>query len=117
MSKINSDIAAQVEFTMRKGDTYDLPFEFTNADASPINMTGCKVLWQFREKSATGKLLQVVTDVDGGEWVTNNKFQPQFIVNMPAGVHYTDFEVTFPTGKVLTFFEGKVTVKQDVSEV
>lgn len=115
MSNINANIAAEVNFTMRKGDTYDLPFEFTNADDTALSLVGATVLWQFRKKDREGELLQTVTHLVGGSIVSPNKFQPNFIVAMPAGTHYTDFQITFPSGKISTFFEGKVTVVQDVS--
>jgi len=115
MSTINANIAAEVNFTMRKGDTYDLPFEFENADESPLSLVGASILWQFRKTNKEGDLLQTVTQAIGGAIVAPNKFQPNFIVAMPAGTHYTDFQITFPSGKISTFFEGKVTVVQDVS--
>ena len=117
MSDINADISAQVSFTMRKGDTYNLPFQFLQADGvTPIDMTGCHVLWQFRKGTKTGDLMQTVTDTSGGSWSNSHTFQPNFIVAMEAGVHWTDFQITTPGGVVTTWFEGKVTVNQDVSE-
>lgn len=114
---------------MRPG-TFDWPVQYAGDTArplsfsileggDPVNITGCTVRMQVRscpgeepilDLSSDDGLSIAITDGPGGQLRVGNYANPQ--VN-DAFIY--DLEVTFPDGRVQTFFRGSYVIEGDVT--
>lgn len=111
-----------------RGDTYDgALLTFKKANGDPIDLTGSTIYIAFRMGSKDGDL-GIVLSTSGAAplggakrmvavlTVAVNKVTiGAFIADMDAGQWVFDVQVTFPDGRVKTYYEGTWLLEQDVT--
>ena len=100
-----------------KGDTYDgIQYTLLNAsDSSPIDLTSATIKAQFRFSSITGSIIKEITEISGITVTDAANGVFAFIIDWAFGIYYYDIEVTFVSGVVKTFVQGRIKITQDVT--
>jgi len=101
------------------GDTAR-PLSFTILEGGePVDITGCQIRMQVRsclgedpilDLSVSDGLSIAITDATNGRMRVGNYPNPQV-----SGAFVYDLEVTFPDGRVQTFFRGSYVIEGDVT--
>lgn len=97
------------------GDTYEgLRFEFIIND-EPAELDDATVKIEFRKGCKQSAPSLTLTELDGlsvfGEYITINSFIP----SLETGIYYYDIQITFPSGRVVTWVEGTWKISRDVT--
>ncbi len=108
------------------GDTFRLDFQLLNDD-DPYDLTGCTALSEIRYAPAVSQvLMQPTVTIDPDQVTLNTKGLLHFVVEpvaygrVPRFPELTEFgtwdlQITWPSGDVITYLEGPVSLKGDSS--
>ncbi len=105
-------------FSARRGDTYNgVQFQYIINEV-PKNLTGATIKIGFRQGSANGQQVLVLS-TGNGVTITNAaqgifRIDP-FIVLLPAGNYPYDIQLTDVAGVVKTYVSGTLKVIQDIT--
>lgn len=103
-----------------KGDSFtEKNITLLDINQSPINLTDVEIRCQFRKKIKTGELMKTI-EIGSGITVsaplTGVFVVDEFLVDWDADVYWYDFQFTYPSGRVITYFGGYIKVIQDVTQ-
>lgn len=108
--------------TQARGDGFKarkLVVEILNNNVTtPLDLTGCAILVQFRLTTNSEVFLEwntadnsiLITDAVNGEFQMQEKS-----LSVTPSVYMYDVQVTFPNGFVRTYFKGNFKIEADVS--
>lgn len=102
---------------VKAGDTYNkVDFEIISSNNIPVDLTGVTIKMQFRNYSDVAvKTFEIGT----GFTITNaslGKFSLETgVLNVAPDHYFHDIQITFPTGRVITYLEGRINITPDVS--
>jgi hypothetical protein len=105
----------------RKGDTWlGITLELKDNDSNPIDLTGVKVLTQFRERkdSKADPVLELSTENAGIATINPTTGVITFLkrkIDLNPGTYYYDIQLTFLNGDVQTLFDSTWEIYSDVS--
>lgn len=108
-----------LNFTAKKGDTFnEVPFQI-NKDGVPIDLTGAVIHMQLRKSPSTQVYLDLISTANAGITITNavnGEFKiNQMIMTLEANVYLYDIEITFASGEIRTWISGQFTVVNDIT--
>jgi hypothetical protein len=87
---------------IKRGDTKGVFVDTLTLNGTPVNLTGCTLLFLMRRKGKPLKSVQqtgLIVDPLGAAV----QYQPILADVNQSGVYEQEWEVTFPSGQVLTF--------------
>ena len=105
-----------------RGNTFKarkLVIEILNNNiTTPLNLTGCAILIQFKLTTRFNAFLEwntadnsiLITDAVNGEFEMQ-----QTLLDVTPSIYMYDVQVTFPDGTVKTYFKGNFKIEADVS--
>lgn len=118
--KISTDIAKRLDITCRKGDTFKLTMEVTDANGAAVDFSAfLDLLIQVRptdEDTSTPVLELVLADFDVstiGTIVATK--DAATMADVEAGMYVYDFQLTDQDGFVTTWFYGIFKINDDVA--
>jgi len=122
MTTSNSDIAGTLNLKAKRGDTFVRVFTFTDAVPAPINLSGSTVIMEIRERATgiAGALLLTVSTTTGEIVISgggNNVVTvtiPAADMNIAAGNHQYELEITTAGGVRTTYLKGSFELVQDL---
>lgn len=101
-----------------RGNTFDELTVQIKENGVAVDLTGCNVRMQIKDEANNNISLKILTEVDGIDILpAGNLSIKKFRIDFKSGKHVYDLVVKFPTGDVVTYFEGKFPVKQNVSDI
>lgn len=106
MSSINTDGAANVPVTCRRGKTFSITATFTNDDTTPMNLTGC--LFDIVISQAS-KQVDLTSNITLG-LTPFNVVTLNTIITIPKGLYDYEFNFTKTDGTVIGIQYGTFTV-------
>jgi len=103
----------------RRGDTWDgINSIAVKVSGVPLNFSGCEVAMQFRESVDAPVALTLSTINSAIEVITPGmtavRVKP-FIVDIPYGKYYYDFQVTTAAGYIKTYMAGFWPITSDIT--
>lgn len=111
------DIPAHYNGDTLDAKTYTLSTLVSNV-ATPINLTGVAIKWQFKEGSRSGTLVKEIT-IGTGITLTdaaNGVFHMDaFRWTYGSGVFYYDVQFTLADGSIKTYITGRLNVIEDTT--
>lgn len=130
--KEETEVAALLNLVMDQGATWAHTWRIQNRDGTPVDLTGATALLQVRKTKSTAGIhvLSLATysapvgapspwRVDISMDAAAGKFSittpPSATASLPAGDWYYDFKVTFLSGEVYRFAEGRFTIAAAVA--
>ena len=117
MSNCTTPIPGQYDTTIYAGDHMERVFILNLEDGTPIDLTGCSLLMQVKERKEDNRVWVTLTESDGLTigGIDNNQIALYKRMPLKCGKYYYDIQFTFPTGRVKTYIAGHLTVEGDVS--
>ena len=118
MTIISNDKSAEVNLVARRGDTYEREFTVKKADNNLYDFSGCSAKMQIKINSFD---LTYILELNSGEEITLSLGVMKILIpaasmkNILPKNYYFDLEITYPSGKVMTWLSGRFTVNQDVT--
>lgn len=108
MATAKSDISQTLDFVSMQGDSFDIEIRVINEDGSPYDFTGCTAedIWERHNTSA------LTFSTGSGLTLTSGKItysKSAASMGIQTGIYTHGFRITLPSGKVKTWFDGKVT--------
>lgn len=102
--------------THHKGDS----FQKDNQEQFTLNtdVTNATIKIQFRSNTKKGRLIK---EIDSSSGITISDYAngvitiDSFIIDWRAGVYHYDIQVTFSDNSVVTYIQGTLKIKQDVT--
>lgn len=104
--------------TAYRNNTYsEISFTFSDVDNYPVDLTDASVRMEFRQK---GDLRKCYDTYDGTIVISDTLLGtvkiPEHIIDLDEGVYVYDITVTFPSGKVKTYYRGRIEVVGNITE-
>lgn len=101
-----------------RGDTWQRAWIISQADGSPVDLTGCAARLHVRD--AAGALAAAASTSDGRLGITPTAgrldlLMPAAAMALAPGSYRFDLEVTFPSGVVRTYEQATLVVLEDMS--
>lgn len=107
------DFDAQV-----RGNTFDELDIQIKENGIAVDLTGCKVLMQIKDEANNTMSLKNLSETSGIDVLPGGNLKiKSFRIEMKSGKHVYDLVVKFPNGDVITYFEGRFPVLQNVSDI
>jgi hypothetical protein len=103
-------------FEIYAGDSKNITVTVTNADGSPIDLTGATIKWALKKRVSSPADITKETNTNAGISVANPTTGVFLIPLKPddtkdlSGVFYHEAEVTDGVGNVSTVLTGEVTI-------
>ena len=108
-----------LNFSTKRGDTFDEVLFELKKDNVAINLTGATIRMQLRKAPGGPVFLNLtsvssagitITDATAGKFKINST-----IINLEANVYLYDIEIAFASGEVRTWVSGQFTVLNDIT--
>ena len=108
-----------LNFSTKRGDTFDEVLFELKKDNVAINLTGATIRMQLRKAPGGPVFLNLtsvssagltITDATAGKFKINTT-----IINLEANVYLYDIEITFSSGEVRTWVSGQFTILNDIT--
>jgi hypothetical protein len=112
----NLIVAADHNFKVYKGDTFNAVLTFTDENGAAIDLSGSTLLMQIKKRATDSLSEQALTEGDGltVSGAGNNIVTISADMDIAAGRYVYDFQAT--TGSnVITYLKGAIVVYQDVT--
>lgn len=103
MSFINTDGAANVPITCRSGKTFSIAAAFTNDDASPMVLTGCKFDLLIKQNGTT---IDLTYDI----LIAANVATLRTLITLSKGAYSYEFNITKADKTAIGITYGSFTV-------
>jgi hypothetical protein len=109
-----------MNFTHKKGDTFDaVAFKFT-VNSSDLNLTNCVLRMQLKKEYGGVEFLSLTSVANAGITITNaaqGRFQiNQQVIDLNSGTYIYDIELkNLTTGVVKTYITGNFTITNDIT--
>jgi hypothetical protein len=119
--QVNLDVAKRLDIVCRKGDSFELTLEVTDAEGNAIDFSlYSSMKFQVREaEEDTGTPVlefsypsDFITSVPGKITI---KKTADLMANAEAGLFVYDFQLTDSSNKTVTWFYGLFTINDDIS--
>ncbi|MBB1074466.1 hypothetical protein HUU62_08590 [Rhodoferax sp. 4810] len=103
---------------IKRGDNWDVYFEYKQPNGDPVDLTGCIFHLQVRDKS--DNLLIDVTEangltVDAVNGRVDCTVSGAVMRTLPCATHFYDLECTYPSGRVESSQTIQLIIKYDVT--
>lgn len=113
----NHVTAADHDFTIYKGDTWNVQLTFTDDNSDPVDLSGAAL--KIQVKSTKGSSTSVL-ELTEGSGITvsgagSNIVTINTVADISKGNYYYDLEATYSPTNIITFLKGKVIVVEDVT--
>ena len=110
--EVSNVIKADVNFTVIKGDTFDVILIFYDASGQPVSFAGATLLMMIRDFND----VEVETLQAGSEFVVSgNTLTFNYIPNYGPDTFYYDLQCTFSSGLRKTLIGGKFKVLKQIT--
>ena len=100
----------------KRGDTWAFTFTWSDDAGAPIDLTACTARMQVRDKSTKSLCAEpdhiVIDSLAGSVGV---EFHPDTTAVVVPGIYYTDLEMTFPDGTVISTATMEMDVLEDIT--
>ena len=118
VSSVNTDVSKRLDITCRKGDTFNLVINITDAAGAVVDLSSYSFKMEVRESDTSST--SVIT---GGQFTINGTSLGVLTINCPSsimddvasGMYTYDFQTTL-AGIVQTWLYGVFIVNEDVTE-
>lgn len=87
----------------KNGNTWTFPFQWSQRDGTPLDLTGCQARMQVRHATTKRVLAEpddIVLDAAGG--LVTVTFSAATTAEVPPGTHLTDLKLIFLSGEELS---------------
>lgn len=87
----------------KSGNTWTFPFQWSQRDGTPLDLTGCQARMQVRHATTKRVLAEpdaIVLDAAGG--LVTATFNATTTANVPPGTHLTDMKLAFLSGEEIS---------------
>jgi hypothetical protein len=119
--QVNLDVAKRLDIVCRKGDSFELTLEVTDAEGNAIDFSlYSSMKFQVREaEEDTGT--PVLEFSYPSDFITSTtgkitiKKTADLMANAEAGLFVYDFQLTDSSNKTVTWFYGLFTINDDIS--
>lgn len=118
-TETNLVAAASHNFRIYRGDSWSCVLTFFDTDGSPLNLAGSAIKLQVKAKATD---TNTVKELSLGTGLTlsgsgNNILTIESAGDLPVrvGDYAYDLQVTFGSGRIVTYLRGTVVVVQDVT--
>ena len=106
--------------TVRRGDSYPLPFTLTDPAGAPLDLTGCAVVLTVSAEAApeddTAQVCQVAGVLGDDPTTGAVSFTPTTADTATVGEFHYDIQVTDADSHVRTPITSTLTILQDISK-
>lgn len=98
---------------VKRGDTWDLLFQWRQADGTPVNLSGCTARLQVRDTARQVAASPASITLDAAAGTVNVNFEPAVTRLVAPGEYRTDLEITWADGRVRSSPTVLLTVLED----
>ncbi len=102
-----------LNFTHKRGDTFEAVTFQINIDNVPMDLTGAIIRMQLRKEAGAPVVFTptiTLTDADGGQFLINKQ-----IIDINACTYKYDIEIEEADGDVWTWISGLFTITNDIT--